>query len=225
MIRQAPASLGLGLASTANLPGSGLPLFSPLLRQRGSLPALDGRPIYSPQLTAVAGNYAYTHLQIWANGVSVPPGGCRHYHLDIASVSCGHVDLFSASPLVTLELLGQASKIFLCSAQIADGHFTDAFLRRRSVLRRRLPYFSLTAAPTLPACLCTAGLTLRRWPVSMPLACLYIGSLLLRSQPTSSSSLLSLSLSSYIVFVIDIIIVIVIIHSQSLRSYNILSLL
>jgi hypothetical protein len=112
VIRQVPASLGLGLASTANLPGSSLPLFSPLLRHCGSLPALDGRPIFSPQLTAVAGNYAYTHLQIWANGVSVPPGGCRHYHLDIASVSCIHVDLFSASPLVTLEPLGQASKLY-----------------------------------------------------------------------------------------------------------------
>ncbi len=82
----AMASLGLGLAPTANLPCSGLsdvPLF--LLRcvnvdvhQPWMVEDLFFADL-SPQLTAAAGNYDYVHPRNWQEDVAMAPGGRHRY--------------------------------------------------------------------------------------------------------------------------------------------------
>jgi hypothetical protein len=76
VIRQVLAPSGLGLAPTANSPGSGsqTSLFLLLLRQCGCPYSLDDmKPPcakFIAQLTAVAGDYAYIILRIWAGQTS-----------------------------------------------------------------------------------------------------------------------------------------------------------
>jgi hypothetical protein len=101
--KSSPGSLGLGLVSTANSPGSCLsdiPFFafststwmSSKPRMVGGIFLLD----LLPQLTAAAGNYAYVYLRIWVGQTSLwYPADIFIADMDMHFLDPSiHVDLF-----------------------------------------------------------------------------------------------------------------------------------
>lgn len=156
MIRQSSASVGLGLASTANQPGSGL---SDALITTADCSSWELYLRPPPDR---------------ANDVAVAPGGCCRYPAPGLHLS----PLFTLTPFLlcfasgALKPLGQASKLYFFALLRSPMDVSLLLsLRRRPAIHRWLPLrrqpglrcrpaSSLNAVSMSPACLFATGLPL-----------------------------------------------------------------